>query len=131
MNTYTLYILFWVMLWSPRFGSGTPGPESTLLVINERSAESVSVGAYYAQRRHIAPSFQCEIDVDPEAQIAHDMFDLQVTQPALDCVARHSTRIEAVSFTRGIPIRVAINRADRTAESPALTISSASWTRDM
>jgi hypothetical protein len=126
MSTHIICVTIWMTLYGLSIGWATPGPESTLLVINLNSAESVSIGEYYAERRHIAPSFRCEINVEPSELIAHDVFEQMITRPVLDCITQNVTRIEAIVLTRGVPLRVAIRRVDVPEGSPPLTVSSAS-----
>lgn len=120
-----LLISVMVIVWiSPCLA--TPGPDSTLLVINRRSEESVRIAQAYVESRFIPKDLQCEIEVDPVVTINHELFYNQIVLPILNCVDRYPERIEAIVLTRGTPLRVLINSEAFSSPSPPLTLSSAS-----
>ena len=104
----------------------TPGPDSTLLVINTRSETSVRIANYYANARHIPSRLQCEVEIDPNPTVTHQVFYDDVVLPVLDCVMRYREQIEAIVLTRGTPLRVQIEIGDLEQIELPLTISSAS-----
>lgn len=106
--------------------AATPGPDSTLVVINKSSEESIRIAHSYTQARFIPTDLQCEVEIDPVATIPHSVFFEMVVLPVLACLEKYPERIEAVVLTRGIPLRVLIDTDDLEFSAPPLTISSAS-----
>ena len=104
----------------------TPGPDSTLLVINKSSEESINIAQAYIESRFIPTDLQCEIEIEPISDINHAMFYEKVVRPVLACVDRYPERIEAIILTRGTPLRVLIDTVQTEVMAPTLTISSAS-----
>lgn len=87
------------------------GPLQVLVVVNDRSSESLELGTHYAQTRSIPPRQICHISV-------HTNYDLDwfgFTNGIRDPIMRHlgdqglSNQIDYIVFSRDIPYRIFTN----------------------
>ena len=77
-------------------GLATGGPENVLLVINPLSSDSLCIGNYYAQLRHIPPNNFLFLDWDPKQENTDvDTFREKILKPVL---------LAAMRPNRGQPI---------------------------
>jgi uncharacterized protein (TIGR03790 family) len=89
------------------------GPAGVLVVINENSPDSVRVGEYYAEARHIPPGNLCAIKAPLTETISRETYDRDIRAP----IARHllrnglSRRISFIVTTYGVPLRIAPTQA--------------------
>ena len=84
----------------------TPG--NVLVVVNQASAMSRSIGEYYVSRRHVPSSNVCRLNSEPVEEIARDDFDKKIAGPIAACLrSRHlEEKILYMVTTAGVPLRI-------------------------
>ncbi len=86
----------------------SPGPENVLVVVNDLSPISKSIGEYYALRRHIPLQNICHIQIQPEETVSRADYNDKIALPVrayLD--ANHLLdKILYIVTTSGVPLRV-------------------------
>lgn len=93
----------------PKAAQTAPTPERRVLVIvNDNSAASRAVGAYYARRRHIPAAYICHVRCAEQEDIPEDDFTLSILAPVADALARAplSQTVDYLVVTKGIPLRI-------------------------
>ena len=86
----------------------TPGPENVLLVVNDSSAVSKTIGEYYALRRRIPLRNICHIQVRPDETISRPEYNNLIAahiRAYLD-VNHLLDKILYIVTTSGVPLRV-------------------------
>ncbi len=85
------------------------GPENVLVVVNENSEASRTVGAYYVQRRQIPPRNVCRIEVTEDEEIERWIYENQIEEPVGQCLRenRLSDQILFIVTTLGVPLKIA------------------------
>ncbi len=83
------------------------GAQRVLVVINARSAESDSVGRYYAKRRGIHATHVLRLNLPTGDEIGDIAFQTQIVSPVRAAIADLPVRIDYIVLTTGVPIRVA------------------------
>ena len=97
-----------------------PGPVAAshvLVVVNSNSADSVAIGAYYVQKRHIPRANLCTLACPTVEECSKQEYDTQIEAPILRFLARtigsnttteqsFSQSIDFIVLTKGIPIRM-------------------------
>jgi uncharacterized protein (TIGR03790 family) len=80
-----------------------------LVVVNENSALSRSVGEYYARRRSIPSAQVVRLRSTDDEEIPRAVFDRQIAAPLADFLRRSgwTERILCLATTAGLPIRIA------------------------
>jgi uncharacterized protein (TIGR03790 family) len=83
------------------------GARNVLVVVNERSEESLEIGQHYLRGRDIPESNVCRLDTSTSFSVSKDVYQSEIEQPVLDCIAAspHADRIDYLVLTRGLPIR--------------------------
>ena len=83
-------------------------PESVLVVVNQASPLSQSIGEYYAQRRHIPPANVCRLNVKPDEDVSREDYQAQIAGPVSAFLhAKHlEDKILYIVTTAGVPLRV-------------------------
>jgi uncharacterized protein (TIGR03790 family) len=84
-------------------------PDNVLVVINQASALSKTVGEYYVSRRHVPLANICRIDAPDAETVARPVYDQQIAQPVARCLrTKHLTeRVLFLVTTAGVPLRIA------------------------
>jgi uncharacterized protein (TIGR03790 family) len=84
------------------------GPQNTLVVVNDRSLESLELGHYYQSKRGIPDRNICHIRTAVDFNISTTDFTNQLRQPILNYIstAGLSNQIDYIVFSRDIPYRV-------------------------
>jgi uncharacterized protein (TIGR03790 family) len=79
---------------------------NVLLVVNENSADSTTIGRYYANKRGIANV--CQIHTPDTEKVSRDVFDRDILRPIADCLRKNSLQdqILYIVTTRGVPMIV-------------------------
>src|SRR5882672_5438423 len=65
------------------------GPQNVLLVVNDKSAVSRTIGEYYARKRSIPQSNICHIRTSVEEDIARADYDQSVAAPIRQCLEKN------------------------------------------
>jgi len=79
-----------------------------LLIVNQRSAVSKSIGEYYALRRAIPASNICRIKAPEEEKISREEYNTQIAAPVAQCLNKGGLE-ESVLYlvtTLGVPLRI-------------------------
>jgi uncharacterized protein (TIGR03790 family) len=84
------------------------GPENVLVVVNDSSAVSKSIGEYYALRRGIPLKNICHLDVKPEEDIRRGDYDEKIALRIRAYLDTNHLRekILYIVTTSGVPLRV-------------------------
>jgi uncharacterized protein (TIGR03790 family) len=85
-----------------------PDGHSVLLVVNDNSSLSRTIGDYYARRRSIPQTNICRIRTTEEEDISRDRYNVQIASPIATCLAK-SGLVESVLYivtTLGVPLRI-------------------------
>ena len=84
-------------------------PENVLVVINDQSAFSKSIGDYYVTKRGIPANNVCRIRVTENEEIDRTTFDRQIAEPVGLCLRqrRLTETVLYIATTAGVPLRVA------------------------
>lgn len=85
------------------------GPASVLVVINDQSALSRSIGDYYVSKRGIPAKNVCRIKVSDAEEINRRVYDRQIAPGIATCL-RRELLVEQVLYivtTGGVPLRIA------------------------
>ena len=125
LNALTLIVwLLFSMAAMRANGQGTliqrPGPVAAshvLVVVNSKSPDSLAIGAYYVQKRHISRANLCTITCPTSEECTRPEFDTQIEYPIARFLARtiggntttnqaFSESIDFIVLTKGIPIRI-------------------------
>ncbi len=83
-------------------------PDSVLVVVNQKSAISRSIGDYYALKRKIPLGHVCRLQVSPEDEISRTGYDMQIASPIAAFLRAHSLQetILYIVTTSGVPLRI-------------------------
>jgi uncharacterized protein (TIGR03790 family) len=92
-----------------------PGPavaqtgENVLVVVNERSAESIQVGEYYARVRAVPSRHLVRVQTPVEETIERSEYLQAIERPVGDWLSRHGLQDQVlyIVLTRGVPLRIA------------------------
>jgi uncharacterized protein (TIGR03790 family) len=83
-------------------------PQNVLVVINDASPVSRSIGEYYAQRRVIPSRNICHLHTATDEAISRRRYDAEVAAPIADCLKKNSL-VESVLYivtTLGVPLKI-------------------------
>lgn len=85
------------------------GPENVLVVVNNESAISRSIGESYARKRSIPQNNFCRIQVKPDEEISRADYEKLIEKPISSCLAGKGLREKIIYIvtTMGVPLRVA------------------------
>lgn len=85
------------------------GPENVLVVVNQNSALSRTVGEYYVLRRHVPLANVCRIHAPEAEEIPRGTYDQQIAAGVAACLqSKHLVeKILYVVTTAGVPLRIA------------------------
>jgi uncharacterized protein (TIGR03790 family) len=84
------------------------GPGNVLVVVNNDSSLSKSIGAYYAAKRGIPSRNICRIRVTDAEYIERSVYDRDILRPVADCLKKQKL-VEDILYivtTMGVPLRV-------------------------
>ena len=83
-------------------------PENVLIVINDSSPLSRSVGEYYARKRSIPVANVCRIKVSKDELIEREEYDRRIARPIANCLTKRNLResIHYIVTTAGVPLIV-------------------------
>ena len=98
---------------------------NVLVVINEASRESQTIGDYYIGKRSIPAGNVCRLTAKTDETIQRAEFDQQIQLPISRCISATGSqdRILYIVLTKGVPMRDRRNRADATPQLRASTRS--------
>lgn len=80
------------------------GPTNVLVVINDDSAISKEVGAYYAEKRNIAQKYVLHIKCTDKERIPTGDYMPQIGKPVKDYLSKSGLSIDYIVLTKGVPI---------------------------
>ena len=86
----------------------SPGPQNLLLIVNDKSAVSRTIGEYYARKRSIPQSNVCHIQTSVEEDISRASYDQSVAAPIRQCLEEKKL-VETVLYlvtTLEVPLRI-------------------------
>jgi uncharacterized protein (TIGR03790 family) len=88
--------------------AGAQSADNVLVVINEKSADSIKVGEYYANARTIAADHVVRIQTSTEESISLDQYLRTIETPIGTWLVKNGLqdRILYIVLTKGVPIRV-------------------------
>ena len=83
-------------------------PDNVLVVINQQSPLSRSIGEYYAEQRHVPLANVCRLNVQPDEDIPRDRFDDKIARPIAAFLRAHKLQeqILYIVTTSGVPLRI-------------------------
>ena len=84
------------------------GPANVLLIVNDKSPESVKIGEYYAQRRGIPAKNICRIHAPADESIDRADYNRLIGVPVTGCLRKDQLQeqILYIATTLGVPLRV-------------------------
>jgi uncharacterized protein (TIGR03790 family) len=97
-------------------------PENVLVVINQNSPISRSIGEYYVERRHVPLANICRLSVSPEENISRADYDEKIARPIAAYLRRQKLQdqILYIVTTSGVPLRIEGNNGTMMAESASV-----------
>jgi uncharacterized protein (TIGR03790 family) len=101
-------ILLVLLLAGPFAVAQNSGPQNVLLVVNDKSAVSRTIGEYYARKRSIPQSNICHISTSTEEDISRAAYDQTVAAPIRLCLEQKNL-VETVLYlvtTLELPLRI-------------------------
>lgn len=84
------------------------GPTNVLVVINDNSAISKEVGAYYAQKRNIADKYVLHIKCVDKEMIQTGDYLPQIEKPIKEYLSKPGMGVDYIVLTKGVPFMAAI-----------------------
>lgn len=99
-------LIFWTALAIPAVHA--QGPANVLVVINDQSTLSRSIGDYYVSKRGIAAKNVCRIKVSDEEEVNRGVYDRQIAPGIAACLRREllTEEILYIVTTGGLPLRI-------------------------
>ena len=97
-------------------------PDNVLVVINQESPVSRSIGEYYAERRHIPLANVCRLSVKPNEDISRAEYDDKIARPIAAYLRRHKLEDQILYLvtTSGVPLRIQGNVGTMLAEGASV-----------
>ncbi|HTA67326.1 MAG TPA: TIGR03790 family protein [Bryobacteraceae bacterium] len=97
-------------------------PDNVLVVINQQSPVSRSIGEYYVERRHIPLANICRLSANQDEDISRDDYDNQVARPIAAYLRRQKLQdqILYIVTTSGVPLRIKGNSGTMLAEAASV-----------
>lgn len=90
-----------ICLCTPAFA----GTDRVLVVINDRSPTSKTLGQYYASKRGIPANFVCHISVDPQEKVSLKDFHDKIRLPIKQYIQKHGLpHLDFIVTTKGVPL---------------------------
>ena len=83
-------------------------PDQVLVVINNRSPASRTIGEYYVHKRSIPAANVCALDTLAEESAARPVYDREIEKPIAAFLKQHALteQILYIVLTTGIPLRI-------------------------
>ena len=83
-------------------------PDRVLVVVNDNSQLSRSIGEYYVQRRGVPSGNVCHIKTAVKEDIEREDYDHEIARPVGACLSRRGLResIYYIVTTAGVPLRI-------------------------
>jgi uncharacterized protein (TIGR03790 family) len=75
-----------------------------IVVENTRSPDSVAIGAYYAQKRHVPEASICRISCPTTEDCAMADFDKEIRKPIKAFVRARKVGVDFIVLTKGVPL---------------------------
>ena len=97
-----------LLLTEPFAFAQSAGPQNVLLVVNDKSAVSRTIGEYYARKRSIPQSNICHISTSIEEDISRTSYDQTISSPVRRCLEQKNL-VETVLYlvtTLEVPLRI-------------------------
>ncbi len=94
------------------------GPAArVLLLVNDNSAASREIGAFYALKRHVASDHICHLRCPEAEEVDESAFNLTILAPVAEALSHNglSDTVDFLVLTKGIPLRV---RSSEPAQGP-------------
>jgi hypothetical protein len=90
-----------------------PGPDTTIVLANASSPESLALARRYADARGLPPSHLCTVELPIVEDVGLDAYAARIAPALRDCldVDGLGARAEAIVLARDLPLRVSIPRA--------------------
>lgn len=97
-------------------------PENVLVIINQSSAISRSIGEYYQERRHIPEANICRITAEPQEDISQQEYQDKIAKPIAACLRKQhlEDKILYIVTTSGVPLRIQGNAGSMAAEAASV-----------
>jgi uncharacterized protein (TIGR03790 family) len=97
-------------------------PENVLVVVNQASPVSRSIGQYYVERRKIPLANVCRLTVKPDEEIARSDFQDKIARPIMAFLRRQrfQDQILYIVTTAGVPLRIQGNSGTLAAEASSV-----------
>jgi uncharacterized protein (TIGR03790 family) len=97
-------------------------PNNVLVVINQESPLSRTIGDYYAEHRHIPLTNICRLSVKADETISRDDYDDKIARPIADYLRSQKIQeqILYIVTTSGVPLRVQGNMGTVLAEAASV-----------
>jgi uncharacterized protein (TIGR03790 family) len=97
-------------------------PDNVLVVTNQQSPLSRSIGEYYAEQRHVPLTNVCRLSVKPDEDIARAEYDDKIARPIAAFLRQHKLQeqILYIVTTSGVPLRVRGSAGNMIAEAAAV-----------
>jgi len=84
------------------------GPSNVLVVVNNSSALSKTVGEYYARQRHVPARNICQVTAPETETVTRDVYDKAIAAPVAGCLRQGLFQsVLYIVTTAGVPLRVA------------------------
>ncbi|MSV35891.1 MAG: TIGR03790 family protein [Bryobacterales bacterium] len=83
-------------------------PERVLVVVNDNSQLSRSIGEYYVQRRGVPPGNVCHVKTATNEDIPREDYDREIARVIGECLRRRGL-VESIYYivtTAGVPLRI-------------------------
>ncbi len=86
----------------------TAGPANVLVVVNDTSSLSRSIGEYYVRRRAIPLKNVCRIQAPTEEVVSRQDYDRSIAAGVVACLRREqlTEQVLYIVTTQGVPLRV-------------------------
>ena len=100
------------------------GPESVLVVVNDKSPLSKSIGEYYLRRRAVPLAQLCRLSTSTDEEISREDYQRSIAEPIARFLRSKglTEKILYIVTTAGVPLRVAGNGQEVAAVDSELTL---------
>jgi uncharacterized protein (TIGR03790 family) len=84
------------------------GPKNVLVIVNDNSAVSKKVGAYYAAKRKVPTRNVLHIKCPTEEEIGYDKYQRLIERPVKTYLARTNLQktVDYLVLTKGVPLKI-------------------------
>ncbi len=112
-----IFFLICVVLSTSESSEAVLGPEEILVVVNTESRDSVYLGKFYIELRHIPPAQIAEIKAPVQDEISRKQYNKLIAVPLKETINRlqvKGKRIRCIVTTYGVPLRIRPQRPQDT-----------------